>query len=45
MYWNTDFQSVRSAEFHSADFELRLVTDGSGLKTRWSHRPEARVPS
>jgi len=36
---NTDFQSVRPAELHSAAFQ------NSGQNARWAHRPQACVPT
>jgi hypothetical protein len=41
------FLPVRPAEFHSAVGELhaRVNCAGSGLQTRWSHRPQACVPA
>ncbi len=36
---NTDFQSVRPAEFHSAE-----GSDNNGGHLRWAHRPGACVP-
>jgi hypothetical protein len=44
---NTDLQSVRPAEFHSAECATHrvLCQRYSGLQTRWAHRPKARVPN
>ena len=36
--WNIDFQSVRPAEFYSAEYYR------SGQNARWAHRPQAYVP-
>ena len=38
MLWNIDFQSVRPAEFQSAESE------SSGQVFHWAHRPEAYFP-